>query len=69
MVMDTVHKVIESVLHPSYDHESGIEDPGLSLPIGIPYSNDETRSPHAKASSPHALSQPARLNPIPLINN
>ena len=39
-----VHKVIESVLHLSDDHESGIEDPSLSLPIGIPYSNDETRS-------------------------
>ena len=35
----TVHKVIESVLHLSDDHESGIEDPRLSLPIGIPYSN------------------------------
>ena len=44
----TVHKVIESVLHPSYDHESGIEDPSLSLPIGILYSNDETRSPARK---------------------
>ena len=59
----TVHKVIESVLHPSYDHESGIEDPSLSLPIGIPCSNDETRT----RSPPHALSQPARLNPITLI--
>ena len=44
----TVHKVIKSVLDPSYDHESGIEDPSLSLPIGIPYSNDETRSPPRK---------------------
>ena len=30
----TVHKVIESVLDPSNGHESGIEDPSLSLSIG-----------------------------------
>ena len=40
-----VHKVIESVLHPSYDHESGIEGPSIPLLIGIPYSNKETHSP------------------------
>ena len=44
----TVHKVIESILDPSYDHETGIEDPSLSLPVGIPYLNDETRSPPRK---------------------
>ena len=31
----TVHKVIESVLDPSNGHESGIEDPSLSLPIVV----------------------------------
>ena len=44
----TVHKIIGSVLDPSYYHEAGIEDPSLSLPIGIPYSNDETHSPPRK---------------------
>ena len=43
----------ESVLHRSYDHESGIEDPSLFLPIGIPYSNDETRSPPRKREFHH----------------
>ena len=44
----TVHKVIESVLDPSNVHWSGIADPSLSVPIGIPYSNDKTRSPPRK---------------------
>ena len=43
-----VHKVIESILDRSNGHESGIEDPSLSLPIGIPYSNDGTHSPPRK---------------------
>ena len=44
----TVHKVIESVLDRSDVQGSGIADTSLSLPIGIPYSNEKTRSPPRK---------------------
>ena len=68
----TVHKVIKSVLHPSYDHESGIEDPSLSLPIGIPYSNDEIRSPPRKREFTTRTFPASTLKSyiyVPLINN
>ena len=54
-----VNKVIESTLDPSYDGESGIEDPSFPLPIGILHSDDETCSlPHKREFTTRTLSIP-----------